>query len=241
MTPRRQAWTCRDALRLGLAALVLGLGFGGLSGCDPRQAMYFLQPFDPEIPAPCPSLEGKRVVILTSSVPGLSSDYLSLDRDVAKELAKTLRANVKKIDVVDPSEVADWKQAKPSWTDPAEALHAFEADVVILLEIRDFEIQSPSSPNLFQGHSETHIQVTSFDYPKNNKGKPVKDQPKENDVIYESDQVSQFPVTGHVPVDSSTNASTFRNTFFKLVVQELSWHFISHAPGDDIQDTHMGQ
>lgn len=241
MTPRRRSWTSRDGLRLVLAGLVLGAGVTGLSGCDPRQAMFFLQPFDPEVKAPCPSLEGKRVVILTSLVPGLSSDYLSLDRDVARELAKALRANVKKIDVVDPSEVADWQQAKPSWTDPTEAIRAFDADLVILLEIRDFQIQSPSSPGLFQGRAETHIQVTELAHPKNDRGKPVKDQPKESEIIYTADQVSQFPVTGHVAMDATTNAATFRGTFFKLAAKEISWHFISHAPGDDIQDTHIGQ
>ncbi|HEU5118156.1 MAG TPA: hypothetical protein VFT74_16160 [Isosphaeraceae bacterium] len=241
MTPQRHSRMCRDGLRLVLVALMLGGGLSGLSGCDPRQALFFLQPFEPEVPAPCPSLEGKRVVILTSSVPGLATDYLSLDRDVARELSKALRANVKKIDVVDPSEVFDWQQAKPSWTDPTEAARAFEADVVILLEIRDFQIQSPSSPGLFQGHAETHIQVTELAHPKNDRGKPIKDQPKEEETIYTADQVSQFPVTGHIPVEAGTNAATFRGTFFKLMAKELSWHFISHAPGDDIQDTHIGQ
>lgn len=239
MTPRRLTWMCQ--YRLGLVALTLGLGLSALSGCDPRQAMFFLQPFEPEVKAPCPSLEAKRVVILPSSVPGLSSDYLSLDQDVARELAKILRSKVKKIDVVDPGEVADWQHAHTMWTDPIEAARAFEADIVILLEFRDFQIQNPSSPQLFQGHAETHIQVKELAHPKDDRGRPIKDQPLEEDVLYESDQVSQFPKTGHVSVEAGTNASTFRNTFFKLMVQELSWHFVSHAPGDDIQSTRIGQ
>jgi hypothetical protein len=221
------------ALMLSAAAVPTTL----LTGCDPRQAAYFLQPFDQKIAAPCPSLKGKRVVILTAAGGGLPTDSLSVDREISRRLAAILREKVKKIDVVNPDEVQTWAQAKPTWTDPADAAKAFEADVVIFLEVREFQIQNPSSPGLFEGRSNIHIQVTELAHPTDSKGKPMTERPKEANIIHESDRASVFPVTGHIPVEAGVTPAVFRNRFLEIVVAEVSWDFVEHARGDDIQNT----
>ena len=33
--------------------------------------------------------------------------------------------------------------------------------------------------------------------------------------------------------------TAFKSAFVKVVVDELSWRFVGHAPGDDIQDTRL--
>lgn len=236
MTPRSLARMRRAPMLI--AALIT---LGTLTGCDPRQAMYFLQPFDPKIPAEGPSLKGKKVVILATTIPGLSTDFLTLDREMATGLTKILRENVKKIEVVDPSDVAEWVENKPTWTDPAEAAEAFDADVVILLEIRDFRIQDPSSPGLFEGHSTVHIRAVELAYPTDDRDRPITDQPKESNVIYEGERTTTFPVTGHIPLDPGQSATNFRNTFLKLAVKEVSWAFVEHAPGDDMQNSRFNQ
>lgn len=237
--------TPRPLVKTRYAAAVISLSFAlgllSLTGCDPRQAMYFLQPFEPKIAAPCPSLKGKRVVVVTNAVAGTQNDFVALDREITRELVKLLKANVKKIDVVEPREVTAWMQAKPNWTDPAEAAKAFEADVVIFLEIKEFRIQSPASPGLLEGRSNIHIQVTELAHPKDSKGRPMKDAPKETKIIYEGDRETAFPVTGHIPIESGVSPSSFKNKFLTLVATELSWHFVEHAPGDNIQDTKFGE
>src|SRR3712207_2559008 len=100
MNHRPHARTRRAALRLA-GGVAVGLGSIALAGCDPRMALYFLQPFEPKIKAPCPSLKGKRVVILAEAASGARTEFVSIDRELARELAKILKANVKKVDVVD--------------------------------------------------------------------------------------------------------------------------------------------
>jgi hypothetical protein len=237
MTLRPTASTT-PRVRLCSAALIFSaIAALAVTGCDPRQAMFFLQPFSPKIPAPCPSLKEKRVVILTATDTALQTDSPSIDAEISRQLAEILKKNVKKIDVVDPAQVAAWAQAKPTWTDPAEAARAFEADVVIFLEVREFQIQSPLSPGLFQGRSSIHVQVTELKHPLDARGKPLTDQPKESKVIYQGDRSTNFPVTGHIPMDSGVNVSEFRNRFTGIVVNELSWFFVEHAAGDNIQNT----
>jgi hypothetical protein len=197
--------------------------------------MFFLQPFEQKIPAPCPSLKGKRVVVLVTSV--ASGDGIGIEQEVGRALIDTLTKEIKKIDIVDQTQVRAWAQAKPTWTDPAEAARAFEADVVIFLEIREFETQNPNSPGLFEGHSNTHIRVVELAHPTDSKGRPIPERPKEPKILYEGDRSTNYPVTGHIPMEAGVNGTMFKNRFLGIVVQELSWHFVEHRPGDNIQNT----
>ena len=214
-------------------AISTGL-LGSLTGCDPRQAMFFLQPFDQKIPAPCPSLKGKRIVVLATSA--ANGDGIGIEQEITRGVCTALTKGVKKIDVVESSQVRAWSQAKPTWTDPAEAARAFEADVAIFLEIRNFEMQNPNSPGVFDGHSDTHIRVVELSHPTDAKGREIPERPKEAKIIYEGDRSTNYPVTGHIPIEAGVNATAFKNKFVGIVVQELSWHFVDHAPGDNIQN-----
>jgi len=232
MTPRTHAWTRRAAL----ATLFAGTSLTTLPGCDPRTLLFFLQPFDPTIPAPGPALKGKKVVVLTHVSSGAGADYGDLGRELTREVASALRKNVKKIQVVDPDKVAGWAEAHPSWTDPTEAAKAFEADMAILLDVTSFVTEDPRSPTLMEGTSEIHIQAWELAHPKDSSGHAKKSQPKEGNKVYEEQADTKFPVRGPIPRDTGISPSSFRIKFLKLVATEISWHFVEHAPGDDIQD-----
>ncbi len=232
MTPRPHARTRRAGLAIALAAACLL----SLPGCNPMTLFYFLQPFEPSIPAPGPSLKGKKVVILTHVKPGTGTEYGDLGRDLTRDFIASLRKNTKKIQIVDPEKVAGWVEAHPTWTDPSEAAKAFEADIAIMLDVSKFESEDPRSQDLMEGNSNIHIQVWEIAHPKNSRGHENKSQPKEASKIYEEQADTTFPIRGPVPRDSGVTPSSFRIKFLKLVGTELSWHFIEHAPGDDIQD-----
>lgn len=233
-TPRPHARMRRAA---GLAIAAVGLL--SLAGCDPRALLYFLQPNEPQIaPEYTGSLKGKRVVILSHAVSGAQRDFVAIDRELTRELIPLLREKIKKIDIVEPTKVWDWAEAHPSWTDPAEAARAFEADVVIFLEVEGFQISDPSSPELYQGVARVHIQMTELKPPTNSKGKELDDQPKEPEVVFDSYRDTEFPSRGHMPA-SNISRSAFKNKFLKEVAMQVSWHFVARAHGDDIQDTRI--
>jgi hypothetical protein len=231
-TPRTHARTLGTA-----AALVFALaGLLSLPGCDPRMAMYFLQPFEPTVPAPGPKLDGKKVVIVTHAASNAMGEYQAIDRDLAREVASIFREKVKKIDLVDPDKVWNWIEAHPNWTDQAEIAKAFEADVVVFLEIEGFQVQHPSDLNVLQGTAKTHIQVTEMAHPKNSRGKPITDKPKEAKQIYDEYCDTEFPARGPIAMDSGVSRGAFKNKFLKVVAAEVSWHFVDHSPDDNIQD-----
>ena len=223
------------------AAMVLLVGSAvALVGCDPRAAFYFLQPNGPTIAAPGPKLEGKKVVVLVHATAGSQSEFPALDRDLTREFITHLKT-VNKITVVDQEKVRTWVEGHPQWTDPTEAARSFEADIVIFLELEQFQIQAPGDVNIFQGTAKTHIQAFELTPPKNSKGKPILDQPKESNSIYDDYQESIFPLRGPIPMDSGVGRAAFGKKFMQVVGSECSWHFVDHSPDDIIQDVKFNQ
>ncbi len=67
------------------------------------------------------------------------------------------------------------------------------------------------------------------------------DKPKEASVVYDDDRETAFPVRGPIPASAEVSRTAFRNKFLKLVATEVSWHFVEHAPGDNIQDVKFSE
>jgi len=223
------------------AALILLVGSSvALVGCDPRAAFYFLQPNSPTIAAPGPNLQGKKVVVLTHATAGSQAEFPALERDLNREFVSRIK-KVKKITVVDPEKVRTWVEGHPQWTDPADAARDFEADIVIFLELEQFRVQAPGDLNVLQGSAKVHIQALELTPPKNSKGKPILDQPKESNSIYDDYQESTFPIRGPIPMDSGVGRAAFKNKFIQVVGSECSWHFVEHSPDDMIQDVKFNQ
>jgi len=228
--------------QLAVSVLLAG-GLVALVGCDPRPFFYFLQPNEPTIDAPGPSLKGKKVVVLTHATAGSQAEFPTLERDLNREFVgfvkkKTLKT---KTVLVDPEKVATWVEAHPKWTDPGDAAKDFEADIVIFLELEQFQIQNPGDLNVLQGTAKVHIMAHEMTYPKNSKDKPIKDQPKEPHSIYDDYQEVTFPIRGPIPMDTGVGRAAFKTKFMQVVANECSWHFVEHAPDDMIQDVKFNQ
>ena len=238
MTPRPHARTRRAALATLMFA---GASLLSLPGCDPRTLLFFMQPFDPTVPAPGPSLKGKKVLVMTHLAAGAGESYSDLPRDLTREFRTALKKNVKNIQLVEMDKVAAWVEAHPQWSDPTEAGKDFEADVVIFLDVATFQAADPKSRDLMEGTSNIHIHVWEFGRPKDSKGHEERNEPKEWSQVYEEQADTTFPVRGPIPRDIGVSESASKSKFRKPVATELSWHFVEHAPGDDIQDVKFNQ
>lgn len=231
---RPHARTRRDALA---TLLVAGGGLLALPGCDPRTMLFFLQPFDPVITAPGPALKNKKVVVLTQVQAGAGDTYNDLSRDLSREFIAAIRKdNKKKVQFVELDKITAWNEAHPKETDVTAAGKDFEADMVILFDVAKFQAMDPKSLELMEGTSEIHLHVWEFAHPKDSKGKEDKGEPKEWTQVYEEQADLTFPKRGAVPRDSGVSENAFKIKFLKLAAQELAWHFIDHAPEDDVQD-----
>ena len=93
-------------------------------------------------------------------------EYSSLERDLSRDLATIFRKKVKKITVVDPDKVATWVEAHPKETDPAEVARDFDADIVVFIEVEQFQSQSPADLNMLHGEARVHVKAYEMDYPR---------------------------------------------------------------------------
>lgn len=237
MTPRPHART-RRAAAISLLAFA---GLISLAGCDPRTLFYFLQPYEPTIEPPkdAPDLKGKKIVVVATTAAGSQSEFMSLDRDLVREFIHAIRAKVSKVEIVNPDSVWDWVEGNPTWTNPGEIAEKFEADLAIYLEVDQFQMQAPGDLNVLHGVARIHIKALERAYPKNSKGKSLTDQPKESREVYEDYVDIEFPKKGPIPSDSITSRGKFKTTFLKVVAAECSWHFVEHAPEDEVEQERM--
>ena len=104
-----------------------------------------------------------------------------------------MKKKTKKLTVVDPDKVATWVEAHPRWTEPADAARDFDADMVIFLEVEQFQIQAPGDLNVVHGDSKIHILAFEMHFPTNSRDKPLKDQPKEAHDVYNDYAREQLP------------------------------------------------
>ncbi len=178
-------------------------------------------------------------MILCRAVSDSLGEYSSLERDLSRELAGIFRKKVKKMNVVNPDKVATWMEGHPKETDPAVIARDFDADIVISLEVEQFQTQNPGDVNMLHGEARVHVKAYEMEYPKNSKDKPIKDLPKEANEIHDQIVEPSFPERGPIPIDTGSSKGKFRITFVKVVAKEISWQFIEHAPDDSIQDSRI--
>ena len=202
--------------------------------------IYFLQPFEPKVEAPGPSLKGQKVVILAHQSGETLAEFPDLTDDLPKALGARIAAGVKKVEVVPHSKVKLWAEAHPDFTDPSDAGLDFDADAVVFLEVERFQIENPLSPGLFQGEARVHVKLYKITTPTDERGKPLPGRDKEIIVAHDEYVETAFPRTqGALPISSTVNRSNFRRKFFEIVVEEVSWQFLDHPATEMVQDTNL--
>ncbi len=204
--------------------LLILLGAVVLAGCDVPAFMYFLFPNNLQ-PPDCAELAAPskdvKIVILVNKGPDARPEFLGADQELAQRLVYDLRRRYKenkdKITLVNPNQVAAFKDKNPDWQTKTiqEIAEAFHADFVINIELDKLDLYEPHSKLLFRGHAEISVKV--FDAQKANDGP-----------IYQSEKTDNFPSSGPVDVMDTNNPTQFRDAFLAHLVKEMSRKFASH-------------
>lgn len=229
----------RRIARLRWAVALIGIAtasFVSISGCDPRPLIFFLQGEDPSNPAACPTeFKNKKVVILVEVSGSARGASGSLDHDLSRELAKFLKDRVKKIKIVPLDRVWAWSEGNPTATDPGEVGRKFEADVVIMLEVDEFAVTNPADLQMLQGKARVHMKVFEMKYPTNSDNKPMKDQEKIAESVWDGDSEPMFPRNAPIARDSAQSEKAFLRKFIQFTAAEVGWNFANRPIGDEIQ------
>jgi hypothetical protein len=213
--------------RLGVLTLALVAGMG----CNPilLTAYLFNGAEDPKNPAEFPlkprpkhEKDEVRVVVLTSCVPGISTDMIGVDRLLAAELIPMLEAkcveNKEKIKVLKSAPIDTYKKDNPDWRKqhPMDIGQHFNADYVIDIEVLDISIYEPgTSRRLMRGRSK--VAVAAYDMSS-----------KLRDPAFNPPEFNFTYPRGHEVSVDEVPASTFRQKFVKRIASDLVIQFTAH-------------
>ncbi|HEY2881907.1 MAG TPA: hypothetical protein VGJ15_05725 [Pirellulales bacterium] len=191
-----------------LAALISPIGCGWVS-----LAMYNMNPAD--TPADFTGLLEKRVVVVCRPVLDLQFADSAVPRDLTKQVSTKLGEKIKKIDMVDEREVAQWTD-EHSWQKFTEVGKAMKADMVVGIELEHFALQQ--GPTLLQGNANLRVVV----YDMQHGGKEV----------YEKPLRVLFPPNTPIP-SAEKSEGEFRRQFITVLAEKIGRHFYPYDSMDE--------
>jgi hypothetical protein len=207
----------RRSGRSALSMLLLATLVVCQSGCINALvgAMYVFQ--GDQAKAEFKGLKGKRVAIVCRPVVELQYATASVSSELSTALGVMLQKNLKKIDVIDPQQVAEWTDEN-QWEDFSEIGQALDADMIIGIDLQSFSIYQGQT--LYQGKAQAVIKV--YD---------IKDGSKV--VFQKTIPRAVYPPNTGVPT-SEKSEEEFRQQFVVVLSDRIGRYFYSHDIRDDI-------
>jgi hypothetical protein len=196
--------------------LLAAISLTSATGCPALLAtgVYVLQGGN-MVPAQCEALEDQRVVVMCR--PPASNEYrhAGASRNLSQRVSEKLVENVKDIDVVNPREVDEWID-ESDWGDFRELAEAVRADLVLQIELDDFELYKGKT--LYQGQADVTINV----YDVRDHSKLVWSR-KLGEVLY--------PVNSGIPAQDKPQQQ-FEREFVETLAEKIAVNFYRHDPND---------
>lgn len=150
-------------MRKRLLSYVLLLGLPAVAGCNWLVPFIFLgeEPMQ-DMPAEFNRLDGKRVLVLVWADSATLFDYPSVRFEISAYVGDRLVADMPKTTIVDRRKVEDHLQRSLlSSFDPVELGHKFKAEMVLYIELLEFQIRDPTAPDFLRGR--IHATVMMYD------------------------------------------------------------------------------
>jgi hypothetical protein len=165
------------------------------------------------VPAECDALRNERVVVMCRPPSSHEYRHAGASRSIAQRVSELLVQNVKGIDVVNPREVDNWVD-ESDWGDFKELAEAVHADMVVHVELDDFELFKGKT--LYQGRA--HVNVSVYDISDHNR---LVWQRQLGEILY--------PVNSGIPAQDKP-VQQFEREFVEIVSERVATNFYKHDP-----------
>ena len=195
------------------AAVVLFVGYvlAVLPGCGALATIAWVIQGPPKEPAKFAGLQNKRVAVVCLDANSLSGPGGEADA-IAKAVNVALSFNVPNVQMVKPSEVADWIDGKSDdLTDYRAVGRGVKADMVVGIDLVSFSIHEGQT--LLKGRAKLGVKVY--------------DMAKGGELVYESPlQEIAWPENGARHV--TENEANFRAIFIHTLAQQIAHDFYDY-------------
>lgn len=187
------------------------------SGCNWLVPFIFIGEHKRQVPAEFDRLQGKRTVVVVWAEPETLFDYPHVRLELASYTSDKIRAGVKDCDAVDPFRVEEFLERSVDATiDPREIGGHFEADMVVYIELLEFQIRDADTPDLIQGRVKASVSV--YD---------LRADPDETTRFMLKPVEVAFPKNQPVLM-SSRNARLIRQQTYELFSEQVARKFYEH-------------
>jgi hypothetical protein len=165
------------------------------------------------VPAECEALRDKRVVVMCRPPSSHEYRHAGASRRISQRVSELLVQNVKGIDVVNPREVDNWVD-ESDWGDFRELAEAVRADLVVHVELDDFELYKGKT--LYQGRALVNVSV--YDMLDHSK------------LVWERNLGELlYPVNSGIPAQDKP-VQQFEREFVEIVADRIAVNFYRHDP-----------
>jgi hypothetical protein len=168
--------------------------------------------------------KNKRVAVVCRPMVELQYSSSTSANDIAQKLGQLMAANIRKIEIVDPQEVAEFTDEN-SFEEFTEVGDALDADLVIGIDLEEFGLHQGQT--LYQGKA--RMTVTIYDMEQDGK------------IVFERNMKQiLWPPNSGVPT-SERPEDEFRRQFIAKVADQVGWYFYPHDYHTDYaQDSQAG-
>jgi hypothetical protein len=195
----------------------LALVIASQSGCTKAftSIAYLFKGFETE-----PEYKGfknKRVAVVCRPMVQLQYSAGNVSNELAAELGRLLRSNVKKVHIVEPERIAEWTD-EHDWQDFTEIGQALNADLVVGIDLKQFEIYQGQT--LYQGKGKATVTIY--------------DIANDGEVVFQKNLPQKiYPPNTGIPT-SDKPADEFRRQFIAVFADEIGRSFYGYDPRRDV-------
>ena len=212
----------RRAVLLALAAAVtlpgcsLGVMAGKLFFDDPKMKSVFRTGTGADL------TKGDKSILIACSAPHrILSDYPGIRIDIVDKMSRILAT--RHVKVIAADDVAAWFDEHGDWGDFSELADHFDADFVMHIDLKSFDVVVPDSPHLLQGKAESKVTVMEV------KG----NEKKKTSVAFDRTVNVMFPATYPIPRESRSE-EMFTENFLDRISAQIARLLYDHRPSEEV-------
>jgi hypothetical protein len=214
-TPRNTVRRRHFGLVGGLALLV-GVVCSA-SGCGFLKPLLFMSQHKEKVPAEFDKLEGKRVAFVVWADQETLFDYPHVRMELGLYIGDKVWSKVKKVDVVDGRRIEDHIQKLLSDSiDPEKIGRAFDCDMVVYVELLEFQIRDPEAPDFLRARIRGSVTVYN-----------LKADPDESKRYELENETAVYPENQPV-LFTNANALNVRKAAYELFAEQVARKFYAY-------------
>ncbi len=203
--------------RTSLAAVLLTAMTLSVSGCSWIIPLIFIGEHKEKVPAEFDKLDGKLTAVVVWADQETLFDYPHVRMELSMYITDKMWSSMKNVRLVDSRRIEDHIQKHIGTAiDPESIGNAFDCDMVVYVELLEFQIRDQESPDFVRGKIDASVSV--YD---------IKADP-DNARRYELDQVETIFPENQSLLFNDTNAIVVRKETYEKFAETVARKFYSY-------------